>query len=198
MFDRDPAPVECAGDPATGTAGDDAGRRRRAGRNPARGCERLAGPLPVRGRRLPETFEIQRRQVVAQRGMTPHLLTLPGTQAVGALAGVPAGLRHPIPDGLGRRLELPRQSLRRAPRPDQLDHLPAELRRIRRSRFRHCRYLLLPTGSGVHETGATPEITIFDGADHAFFNDTRAETYHARYAAECWTRMLAFYRRHLA
>ena len=48
--------------------------------------------------------------------------------------------------GLGRRLELPCQSLRRAPRPDQLDHLPAELRRIRRSRFRHRGYLLLPTG----------------------------------------------------
>ena len=43
-------------------AGDDAGRRRRAGREPDRGCERLAGPVPVRGRRLPETFEIQRRQ----------------------------------------------------------------------------------------------------------------------------------------
>ena len=44
-------------------AGDDASRRRRVGRDPDRGFERLAGPVPVRGRRLPETFEIQRRQV---------------------------------------------------------------------------------------------------------------------------------------
>ena len=46
--------------------------------------------------------------------------------------------------------------------------------------------------------GKQVEITIFEGADHAFFNDTRAEVYHAEYAAECWTRMLAFHRRHLA
>ena len=50
----------------------------------------------------------------------------------------------------------------------------------------------------LRAAGKDVEITIFDGADHAFFNDTRAEAYHARYAAECWTRMLAFYRRHLA
>ena len=50
----------------------------------------------------------------------------------------------------------------------------------------------------LQAAGKEVEITIFDGADHAFFNDTRAEVYHARYAAECWTRMLAFYRRHLA
>ena len=50
----------------------------------------------------------------------------------------------------------------------------------------------------LQAAGKDVEITIFDGADHAFFNDTRAEAYHARYAAECWTRMLAFYRRHLA
>ena len=49
----------------------------------------------------------------------------------------------------------------------------------------------------LQAAGKDVEITIFDGADHAFFNDTRAEAYHARYAAECWTRMLAFYRRHL-
>ena len=50
----------------------------------------------------------------------------------------------------------------------------------------------------LQAAGKQVEITIFDGADHAFFNDTRAEVYHAAYAAECWTRMLAFYRRHLA
>ena len=41
-------------------AGDDAGRRRRVGREPARGCERLAGPVRGRRRRLVETFEGER------------------------------------------------------------------------------------------------------------------------------------------
>jgi len=42
-------------------------------------------------------------------------LTLPGAQAAGALAGVPAGLRHPCSDGLDRRLALPSRTLRRTP-----------------------------------------------------------------------------------
>lgn len=49
----------------------------------------------------------------------------------------------------------------------------------------------------LRAAGKEAEITIFAGADHAFFNDTRPEAYHAEYAAECWTQMLAFYRRHL-
>jgi carboxymethylenebutenolidase len=53
-------------------------------------------------------------------------------------------------------------------------------------------------GSDLRGAGKEVEITIFDGADHAFFNDSRADVYHAGYAAECWSRMLAFYRRHLA
>lgn len=50
----------------------------------------------------------------------------------------------------------------------------------------------------LRAAGKEVEITIFDGADHAFFNDSRPDVYHAGYAAECWTRMVAFYRRHLA
>ena len=50
----------------------------------------------------------------------------------------------------------------------------------------------------LRAAGKEAEITIFEGADHAFFNDTRAEVYHAEYAAQCWARMLTFYRRHLA
>ena len=50
----------------------------------------------------------------------------------------------------------------------------------------------------LRAAGKDVEITIFEGADHAFFNDARPEVYHAAYAAECWTRMLAFFRRHLA
>ena len=50
----------------------------------------------------------------------------------------------------------------------------------------------------LRAAGKEVDITIFDGADHAFFNDSRPDVYHAGYAAECWTRMVAFYRRHLA
>ena len=49
----------------------------------------------------------------------------------------------------------------------------------------------------LRAAGKSVEITIFDGADHAFFNDTRREVYHAEYAAECWARTLAFFRTHL-
>ena len=45
--------------------------------------------------------------------------------------------------------------------------------------------------------GKTAEITIFEGADHAFFNDTRAEAYNTAHAATCWSRTLAFYREHV-
>jgi len=45
--------------------------------------------------------------------------------------------------------------------------------------------------------GKQVEITIFEGADHAFFNDTRHEVYHAAYAQQCWNRMLRFFDLHL-
>jgi len=51
--------------------------------------------------------------------------------------------------------------------------------------------------SDLQAAGKQVEVTIFAGADHAFFNDTRAEAHHPEHAAECWTRMLAFFRRHL-
>ena len=51
--------------------------------------------------------------------------------------------------------------------------------------------------SDLRAAGKDVEITIFEGADHAFFNDSRPDVYHAGYAAECWSRMVAFYRRHL-
>ena len=50
----------------------------------------------------------------------------------------------------------------------------------------------------LRAAGKKVEITVFDGADHAFFNDSRPDVYHAAYAGECWSRMIAFYRRHLA
>ena len=51
--------------------------------------------------------------------------------------------------------------------------------------------------SDLKAAGKSVEITVFEGADHAFFNDTRPEVYNAAYAAECWSRMVAFYNAHL-
>ena len=45
--------------------------------------------------------------------------------------------------------------------------------------------------------GKTTDFTIFEGAEHAFFNNSRPEVYHAAYAATCWSRTLAFYREHV-
>ncbi len=45
--------------------------------------------------------------------------------------------------------------------------------------------------------GKTADITIFEGTDHAFFNDTRAEVYDSAHAATCWSRIPAFYREHV-
>lgn len=45
--------------------------------------------------------------------------------------------------------------------------------------------------------GKQIEIHIYEGADHAFFNDTRAEVYHAEYAKDTWDRMLKHFRANL-
>ena len=52
-------------------------------------------------------------------------------------AVLPIGDRNPVPDRLSRRLELASQVDRIAPRADQIDHLPPELRRIGETCFRH-------------------------------------------------------------
>ncbi len=49
----------------------------------------------------------------------------------------------------------------------------------------------------LNAAGKLSEITIFDGADHAFFNDTR-DVYHEQYAKQCWARMIDFYRQYLS
>lgn len=41
------------------------------------------------------------------------------------------------------------------------------------------------------------EIEVYEGAGHAFFNDTRPEMYRPDIAARAWTRAMAFFRRHL-
>jgi len=50
--------------------------------------------------------------------------------------------------------------------------------------------------SDLKAAGKEAEILIYDGADHAFFNDTR-EVYHEEYAHDSWNRTLALYREHL-
>ncbi len=49
----------------------------------------------------------------------------------------------------------------------------------------------------LQAAGKQVEMTIFEGADHAFFNDTRHQVYHATYAAQCWDRMVVFFDQHL-
>lgn len=41
------------------------------------------------------------------------------------------------------------------------------------------------------------EIHVYPGADHAFFNDTRAEVYNAPAANDAWERTLAWFKRYL-
>ena len=45
--------------------------------------------------------------------------------------------------------------------------------------------------------GKQVELTVFDGASHGFFNDTRHQVYHAAYARQCWERMILFFNQHL-
>ena len=95
-------------------------------RSPERTRPRLLPGSPVPG--------------AAGGSLTPEpaqLLALATGQPVGAAALITLGLGRPVADRLRRRLELPRQLLGRAPSPEQLNHLPAELRRIWRSGLRH-------------------------------------------------------------
>ena len=49
----------------------------------------------------------------------------------------------------------------------------------------------------LNNAGKRVEMTVFEGADHAFFNDTRHGVYHAAYANQCWERMIQFFNQHL-
>ena len=46
----------------------------------------------------------------------------------------------------------------------------------------------------LKDAGKAADITVYPGADHAFFNDTRTEVYNQAHATDTWNRMLAFYR----
>ncbi|MBI4458735.1 MAG: dienelactone hydrolase family protein, partial [Acidobacteria bacterium] len=45
--------------------------------------------------------------------------------------------------------------------------------------------------------GVQGEIRVYPDADHAFFNDTRPEVYHAAAAQDAWTRALGLFSRTL-
>jgi carboxymethylenebutenolidase len=49
----------------------------------------------------------------------------------------------------------------------------------------------------LESKGKRAEFHIYDGAGHAFFNDSRPDAYNAEFANDSWMRMLAFYREHL-
>jgi carboxymethylenebutenolidase len=49
----------------------------------------------------------------------------------------------------------------------------------------------------LKDAGKSVDFKIYEGAEHAFFNDSRPDGYHEAYAKETWERMLAFYREHL-
>jgi carboxymethylenebutenolidase len=51
--------------------------------------------------------------------------------------------------------------------------------------------------AALDKAGLVHETRVFDGADHAFFNDT-GPRYNAQAAAEAWTAMLAWYGKHLS
>jgi len=50
----------------------------------------------------------------------------------------------------------------------------------------------------LEKSGQPHEVVLYDGAGHAFLNDTRPEMYRPEAARDAWRRMLAWFRRHLA
>jgi carboxymethylenebutenolidase len=48
------------------------------------------------------------------------------------------------------------------------------------------------------QTGHPFEVKLYEGAGHAFMNDTRPEMYRPKVAEDAWGRMVAFFARHLA
>ena len=50
----------------------------------------------------------------------------------------------------------------------------------------------------IRAAGKSIDVQIYPGADHAFFNDTRADVYNREAATDAWNRTTQFFRRHLA
>ena len=51
--------------------------------------------------------------------------------------------------------------------------------------------------SSLKAAGKEAEIHIYEGADHAFFNNTRTEVYHEAHAKDSWDRMLKLFKENL-
>ena len=49
----------------------------------------------------------------------------------------------------------------------------------------------------LDDLGKSAELIVYEGVDHAFFNDTRPEVYNAEAADLAWHRTLGFFRAHL-
>jgi carboxymethylenebutenolidase len=49
----------------------------------------------------------------------------------------------------------------------------------------------------IRKAGKAPEIHVYPGVDHAFFNDERPDVYSPVAAADAWRRTLAFFQAHL-
>ena len=49
----------------------------------------------------------------------------------------------------------------------------------------------------LEKSGQPHEVAVYDGAGHAFMNDTRPEMYRPEAARDAWGRMIAWFRRHL-
>ena len=81
----------------------------------------------IRGSDEDAGVRVRLPQLPAEPG---DLLSLRGRRTIGAAATVTLGLGNPVPNRLRPRLKLLRQRFRGSARPDQLDQLPAELRRI--------------------------------------------------------------------
>jgi carboxymethylenebutenolidase len=55
----------------------------------------------------------------------------------------------------------------------------------------------LALGEQLRALGKSVEIIIYEGADHAFFNDTRSDVFNAEAAGQLWERTLDFFSTHL-
>jgi len=49
----------------------------------------------------------------------------------------------------------------------------------------------------LKEAGIDVVFKVYEGADHAFFNDTRTEVYHKEHAQDTWNKTIALYRANL-
>jgi carboxymethylenebutenolidase len=51
--------------------------------------------------------------------------------------------------------------------------------------------------SALKQHGKEGEVRVYQGADHAFFNDTRPEVYSKSDAEDAWSRVIGFFNKHL-